>query len=118
MYTLRFLSVVLFTLVLLIFNVSCAEVSKQAECEKRVIVHFLQPVTNEQGLEIVRSVLAQPIKKGLQVNFRIQVDGQTAAYSLSAAGCASVEQAIETLRQATGSRIRLLELDAPMRIMR
>ena len=112
MYTLRFLGVVLFTLTLLIFNVSCAELSKQAECEKRVIVHFLQPVTNEQGLEIVRSVLASSVRKGLQVNFRIQVDGRTAAYSLSAAGCAPVEQAIETLRQATGSRIRLLELDA------
>ena len=115
---LRFFGVLLFVTGLVVFNASCAVAPRQAECEKRVIVHVLQPVTNEQGLEIVRSVLAQPIKKGLQVNFRIQVDGQTAAYSLSAAGCASVEQAIETLRQATGSRIRLLELDAPMRITR
>jgi hypothetical protein len=115
---LRFFGVLLFVTGLVVFNASCVVAPRQAECEKRVIVHFLQPVTNEQGLEIVRSVLAQPIKKGLQVNFRIQVDGRTAAYSLSAAGCASADQAIETLRQATGSRIRLLELDAPMRIMR
>ena len=118
MKTSRHLFVILFTSALIVFNVSCANVPKENECEKRVIVHFLQPVTNEQGLEIVRSVLTSSVKKGLQVNFRIQLNGRTAAYSLSAAGCASVEQAIETLRQATGSRIRLLELDAPVRIMR
>jgi hypothetical protein len=101
----------LLTTALMVFNVSCANTPKPSECEKRVIVHFLQPVTNEQGLDIVRSVLASGLKNGLQVNFRIQVTPQTAAYSLSALGCGSVDQAIETLRQVTGSRIRLLELD-------
>ncbi len=68
-------------------------------------------MTNEQGLEMVRSVLASGLKNGLQVNFRIQVTPQTAAYSLSASGCDLVEQGIETLRQAQGTKIRLLEMD-------
>jgi hypothetical protein len=56
------------------------------------------------------------VKKGLQVSFRIQVNPQTAAYSLSARDCGLVEQGIETLRQAQRIKIRLVEMDLPVRM--
>jgi hypothetical protein len=116
--TLRLVSLLGLTTVLALFNVSCADVPKATECEKRVIVYFLQPVTAEQGLEIVKSVLAPSVNNGLGVYFRTQVNAQTLAYSLSAAGCGAVDQGIETLRQAQGTKIRLLEMDARVYIQK
>jgi hypothetical protein len=118
MKTCRAARLLLLTAALMVFNVSCANTPKPSECEKRVIVHFLQPVTNEQGLEIVQEVLMPIVKKGLQVSFRIQVNSHTVAYSLSAPGCVLVEQGIEALRQAQLTKIRLLEMDLPVRIQK
>jgi hypothetical protein len=58
------------------------------------------------------------VNNGLGVYFRTQVNAQTLAYSLSAARCGAVDQGIETLRQAQGTKIRLLEMDARVYIQK
>ena len=104
------------TLGLLSLNVACAEIPQENDCERRVIVHFLQPVTAQQGADMVRDILTPVLENGLQVHARTHVNTHTVAYALSAKGCRPVEQAIETLKQASGSRISRIEEDARQRV--